>query len=68
VPDKEKNMVTYIMPPAREMMEAAAAVILLAELQELVRQSAKVPYTRQSDELAILVAERIHKLESEIPA
>ena len=49
-------------------MEAAGAVILLAELQELVKQSKEVPYTRQSDELAVLVAERIRKLESEVPA
>lgn len=68
VPEKARNMVTYVMASAREMMDAAGAVILLAELQELVRKSAKVPYTRQAEELGVLVAARIRKLENEIPA
>lgn len=68
MPVKAMNMVTYIMNPAQNMMREAGAVILLAELEDLVSRAANVPYTRQSEELAVLVAQRISELREEISA
>lgn len=66
VPPNARNMVSAIMTPAQDMMRAAGAVILLAELEDLVIRAANVPHTRQSDELAVLVAERISELRKEL--
>lgn len=68
VPPNARNMVSAIMTPAQDMMRAAGAVILLAELEDLVIRAVSVPYIRQSEELAVLVAERIQELRKEIPA
>lgn len=68
IPVKAMNMVTHIMNPALNMMREAGAVILLAELEDLVSRAANAPYTRQSEELAVLVAQRISELREEIPA
>jgi hypothetical protein len=67
VPVKAQNMVTHIMNPAHNLIREAGAVILLAELEDLVAEASKVPYTQQEEELAVLVAKRIRELRREVP-
>lgn len=47
-------------------INAAKPYILLVELRRLVDESRKEPYTRQAEELDVLVSQRIRELESEI--